>query len=107
MYLLDTNTLIYFFKQQGHVAAHLRQAQASQIALPAVAIFELEYGLLRSTKPDAQQKGMNAVCAAYGLYRWTPKAPNRLPGSGTQWKWRAPPLARQTISSQALRWPTT
>ena len=67
MYLLDTNTLIYFFKQQGHVAAHLRQAQASQIALPAVAIFELEYGLLRSTKPDAQQKGMNAVCAAYRL----------------------------------------
>ena len=67
MYLLDTNTLIYFFKQQGHVAAHLRQAQAGQIALPAVAIFELEYGLLRSTMPDAQQKGMNAVCAAYRL----------------------------------------
>jgi tRNA(fMet)-specific endonuclease VapC len=65
MYLLDTNTLIYFFKQQGHVAAHLQQVQASQIALPAVAIFELEYGLLRSTKPQTQQKGMDAVLAAY------------------------------------------
>lgn len=65
MYLLDTNTLIYFFKQQGQVAAHLRQAQASQIALPAVVLFELEYGLLRSTKPQAQQKGMDAIRAAY------------------------------------------
>jgi len=65
MYLLDTNTLIYFFKQQGHVAAHLRRAQASQIALPSVVVFELEYGLLRSTKPQAQQKGMDAVRAAY------------------------------------------
>jgi tRNA(fMet)-specific endonuclease VapC len=65
MYLLDTNTLIYFFKHQGHVTAHLRQVQASQIALPSVVVFELEYGLLRSTKPQAQQKGMDAVRAAY------------------------------------------
>jgi len=65
MYLLDTNTLIYFFKQQGHVATHLQQVQASQIALPSVALFELEYGLLRSTKPETQQKGMDAVRAAY------------------------------------------
>jgi tRNA(fMet)-specific endonuclease VapC len=65
MYLLDTNTLIYFFKHQGHVAAHLRQVQASQIALPSVVVFELEYGLLRSAKPQAQQKGMDAVRAAY------------------------------------------
>jgi len=42
MYLLDTNTLIYFFRQQGHVAAHLRQVQASQIALPSVVVFELK-----------------------------------------------------------------
>ena len=65
MYLLDTNTLIYFFKQQGFVAAHLQQVQASQIALPSVVLFELEYGLLQSTKPEAQQRGMDAAVAAY------------------------------------------
>jgi len=65
MYLLDTNTLIYFFKQQGHVAAHLKQVQASQIALPSVVLFELEYGVLRSTKPEVQQRGMDAAVAAY------------------------------------------
>jgi tRNA(fMet)-specific endonuclease VapC len=65
MYLLDTNTLIYLFKQQGVVAAHLQQVQASQIAVPSVVLFELEYGLLRSTKPEAQHKGMDAAKAAY------------------------------------------
>jgi tRNA(fMet)-specific endonuclease VapC len=65
MFLLDTNTLIYLFKQQGHVAAHLRQMQASQVALPTVVLFELEYGLLRSTRPEVQKKGMDAAVAAY------------------------------------------
>ncbi len=65
MVLLDTNTLIYFFKQQGHVAAHLQQLPASRVALPSVVLFELEYGLLRSTKPQAQQRGMEAAVAAY------------------------------------------
>jgi tRNA(fMet)-specific endonuclease VapC len=65
MYLLDTNTLIYFFKQQGHVAVHLQQAKASQVAIPSVVLFELEYGLLRSTKPEMQKRGMEAAVAAY------------------------------------------
>ena len=65
MYLLDTNTLIYFFKQQGFVAAHLQQVQASQIVLPSVVLFEIEYGVLRSTKPEVQQRGMDAALAAY------------------------------------------
>lgn len=65
MYLLDTNTLIYLFKQQGFVAAHLQTWPANQIALPSVALFELEYGLLRSTKPAVQQKGMDAALAVY------------------------------------------
>ena len=65
MYLLDTNTLIYCFKQQGFVAAHLQQVQASQIVLPSVVLFEIEYGVLRSTKPEVQQRGMDAALAAY------------------------------------------
>jgi tRNA(fMet)-specific endonuclease VapC len=65
MYLLDTNTLIYFFKQQGHVAEHLRRVAASQVAIPSVVLFELEYGLLRSCKPDAQRQGIAAALSAY------------------------------------------
>lgn len=65
MYLLDTNTLIYFFKQQGQVATHLKSMAASQIALPSVVLFELEYGLLRSSKPDIQRRGIATALSAY------------------------------------------
>jgi len=69
MYLLDTNTLIYFFKQQGHVAAHMQQVPAYEIALASVELFELEYGLLRSTKPQTQKRGMDAACAAHQVFQ--------------------------------------
>ena len=65
MYLLDTNTLIYFFKQQGHVAQHLQRTPASAIAVPSVVLFELEYGLLRSTRPQTQRQGVEMVRMAY------------------------------------------
>lgn len=65
MYLLDTNTLIYFFKQQGQVAAHLKNVVSSQVAIPSVVLFELEYGVLRSSRPDLQRKGIDAALKAY------------------------------------------
>ena len=65
MYLLDTNTLIYFFKQQGHVAQHLQRTAACAIAVPSVVLFELEYGLLRSVRPQAQRQGVEMVRMAY------------------------------------------
>jgi len=74
MYLLDTNTLIYFFKQQGHVAAHLKRVKASEVALASVVLFELEYGLLRSSKPAVQQKGMDAARTAYRVLPLDAKA---------------------------------
>ena len=74
MYLLDTNTLIYFFKQQGQVAAHLKNIAASQIAIPSVVLFELEYGVLRSTRPELQRKGMEAALKVYRVLNLDDKA---------------------------------
>ena len=65
MYLLDTNTLIYFFRQQGQVAAHLKNTAASQIGIPAVVLFELEYGVLRSTRPELQRQGIDTALRIY------------------------------------------
>ena len=44
-YVLDTNTLIYFFKGMGGVAAKLLQQQPADIGIPAVVLFELEVGI--------------------------------------------------------------
>lgn len=67
MYLLDTNSLIYFFKQDGHVAAHLKSVSPSQVFIPSVVLFELEYGVLRSTRPELQRKGIESALKAYGV----------------------------------------
>lgn len=74
MYLLDTNTLIFFFKQQGQVAAHLKNVAASQVSIPSVVLFELEYGVLRSTRPDLQRKGIDAALRVYGVISLDEKA---------------------------------
>lgn len=65
MYLLDTNALIYFFKQQGNVAVHLQRTPAHEIAIPSVVLFELEYGLLRSNSPQVQRQGLSMALLTY------------------------------------------
>lgn len=67
MFALDTNTLIYLFKQEGQVASHLKSIPANQVFVPAVVWFELEYGVLRSTRPELQRRGMESVQRAYQI----------------------------------------
>lgn len=65
MYLLDTNTLIYLFKNEGHVAQRMQSVAAHLIQIPAVVWFELEYGVLRSSRPVPQRQSMNMVAQTY------------------------------------------
>lgn len=67
MYLLDTNTLIYFFTGHEAIARRLAQNHASRIKIPAVAVFELEYGRARSSRPQKQKAQLDAVLAVYEL----------------------------------------
>lgn len=48
MYVLDTNTVSYFFKGLGRVAERLLATPPAEIAIPSVTLFELEFGLARS-----------------------------------------------------------
>lgn len=51
MYLLDTNTLIYFFKQQGKVSERLLNTIPSEIAISLLTVYEIEVGLAKSSDP--------------------------------------------------------
>jgi tRNA(fMet)-specific endonuclease VapC len=51
MYLLDTNTLIYYFKGMGNVAKRLLSTSPSEIALSTIVLFELEVGIAKSMSP--------------------------------------------------------
>ncbi len=48
MYLLDTNTLIYFFKGMGRVSENLFKAAPSEVGLSAIVLHELETGIAKS-----------------------------------------------------------
>lgn len=63
MYILDTNTLLYFFKGIGKVADNLLAVSPKDIGLPAVVLYELEYGIARSTSPKKRMKQLEEFCA--------------------------------------------
>jgi tRNA(fMet)-specific endonuclease VapC len=48
MYLLDTNTLIYFFKGMGRVTENLFKVPPSEVGLSAIVLHELETGIAKS-----------------------------------------------------------
>jgi tRNA(fMet)-specific endonuclease VapC len=61
MYLLDTNTLVYFFRGEGQVAQRLLAAAPSSIHVPAVVVYELETGLAKSAEPKRRRRQLDTL----------------------------------------------
>jgi len=61
MYVLDTNTLIHFFKGKGRVAATLLSIPPREIAIPAVVLYELEVGIAKSSQPTHRRAQLDAL----------------------------------------------
>ncbi|MGB3264303.1 MAG: type II toxin-antitoxin system VapC family toxin [Microcoleus sp.] len=51
MYVLDTNTSIYYFKGQGQVAQNIANVLPQEIVVSAIVIFELQVGIAKSNSP--------------------------------------------------------
>lgn len=60
-YLLDTNTIIYFFKGMGKVADNLLQTPPMDIGIPAIVLYELEVGLGKSKAPAKRRKQLQTL----------------------------------------------
>jgi len=52
VWVLDTNTLIYFFKGEGRVADTMLGLAPSDIFIPAIVLYELQVGIAKSTSPE-------------------------------------------------------
>ncbi|MBK7897150.1 MAG: type II toxin-antitoxin system VapC family toxin [Candidatus Promineifilaceae bacterium] len=63
MYVLDTNTLIYFFKGMGHVPKNLLAHSPKEIGIPTVVLYELEVGLAKSAKPEKRRQQLAEMLA--------------------------------------------
>ena len=52
-YMLDTNICIYIIKQKPkNVIERFRQAQVSEIGVSSITLSELEYGVMKSARPE-------------------------------------------------------
>jgi tRNA(fMet)-specific endonuclease VapC len=50
-YVLDTNTLIYYFKGIGNIATQLLAKPPNDIGIPTIVLYELEVGIAKSVRP--------------------------------------------------------
>lgn len=61
MFALDTNTLIYFFKGSGRVAQRLLETAPSEVAVPAIVVYEIETGIAKSTEPQKRRRQLDQL----------------------------------------------
>lgn len=73
MYLLDTNTVIYFFKGQGRVAERLLAVPPAEVALPSIVVYELSVGALRSGNPERRRKDLQELIAVSAVLPFGPQ----------------------------------
>jgi len=59
MYLLDTNTLIYFFKGLGRIPERMLAAAPGEIVLPSITVYEIETGIAKSKQPEMLGKDLD------------------------------------------------
>lgn len=67
MYVLDTNTLIYYFKAQGQVAYNLASISAEEISIPTIVVFELQVGIKKSTSPAKRTQQLQQLLSRVNL----------------------------------------
>lgn len=64
MYVLDTNTLIDFFRGEGQVVQRLLATPPGQIAVSAITVCELEVGIAKSAQPAKRRRQLNELLDA-------------------------------------------
>ena len=67
MYVLDTNTLIYYFKGAGEVAGHLLSKSPREIVIPSIVLFELEAGIAKSKKPQKRLRQLSEITSVINV----------------------------------------
>jgi tRNA(fMet)-specific endonuclease VapC len=68
MFILDTNTLIYYFKGMGRVAERLLSHSPREIGVPTLVLYELEVGLAKSARPEKRRAQLSDMLAVVTLF---------------------------------------
>ncbi|MEA3543897.1 MAG: type II toxin-antitoxin system VapC family toxin [Thermodesulfobacteriota bacterium] len=73
MYLLDTNTFIYFFKGFGHVAEILFSKPPKDIAISTITLYELEVGIAKLNNSRKRKKQLESLASRITILPFTSK----------------------------------
>ena len=67
MYILDTNTLIYFFKGIGNVANILLSKSPKDISIPSITLYEIKVGIAKSNNPEKRKKQLESLISRISI----------------------------------------
>ena len=67
MYMLDTNTLIYYFKNMGQVSESLLEVSPQDIAIPSIVMYELNVGIAKSQSPKKRLAQLAQFTSVVGI----------------------------------------
>ena len=71
-YVLDTNTLIYFFKGLGRVADRLLAIPPNEIGIPAIVLYEIEVGIAKSKSPQKRKAQIQEFASLVNIIPFGP-----------------------------------
>jgi len=75
--VLDTNALIHPLKGIGNVRERLVKTDPAQVAVTAVTVYEIEYGTVRSTNPEARRRKLHWVMSVVATLPFGRRAAER------------------------------
>lgn len=67
MFVLDTNTLVFFFKGMGQVANNLLLHSPKDIGIPVIVLYELEVGIGKSTLPAKRTRQLAEIVSVVNV----------------------------------------
>jgi tRNA(fMet)-specific endonuclease VapC len=73
MFLLDTNTVIYFFKGLGNVTARLLEVRPADVAISSITLFELHVGIQKSGSPSARLEQLSHFASFTRVIDFSPR----------------------------------
>lgn len=73
MYLLDTNTIIYFFKGLGNISKNLLNVSPKDIFVPSIVVYELEVGIAKSNDSQKRQEQLKRLLSQVHIINFTSK----------------------------------
>jgi tRNA(fMet)-specific endonuclease VapC len=74
MFLLDTNTLIYLFKEQGQVFENMDRVPPKDLKIPMAVFYELQVGIAKSVSPKRQTQQLSELMRKVAIAEFDKKA---------------------------------